>query len=75
MSFLLTLIFREKKGVKGGTIDLDNGTDMRDDDSCDGTERTVCDFNSSMYFIAVVDLVLVGNAKVHLYPGCSRTLC
>ena len=28
--------------VKGGTIDFDNGADMKDDSDCIGTERTVC---------------------------------
>ena len=58
--------------IKGGTIDFDNGADMKDDSDCSGTERSVCDFNP---FMTAVDPFLVGNAKVHLYPGCSRTLC
>ena len=34
--------------IKGGTIDFDNGADMKDESDCNGTERTVCNFNSFM---------------------------
>ena len=57
--------------IKGGTIDFDNGADMKDESDCSGTERTVCDFNP---FMTAVDPFLVGNAKVHRDPSCCWTV-
>ena len=32
---------REEKEVRGGTIDLDNGEELNETESCNKTERTV----------------------------------
>ena len=32
---------REEKEVRGGTIDLDNGEELNETESCNNTERTV----------------------------------
>ena len=56
--------------VKGGTIDFDNGANMKDDNDCNGTERTVCNLNP---FMTAVDPFLSGNAKVYRGPSCYWT--
>ena len=70
MSSKLTSLLRKKKEVKCRTIDLVNGADVNDVSDCNGTERTVCDFNP---FMIAVDPFLSGNTKVYRDPSCYWT--